>query len=247
MAGARDEGAAARNRQVARRGVRFAAAVATALAVGFAPPAVATVGQVDAQQTGTDGFSGLVVGGYNFTGVAQTFTPTRSGLLDRVDLFVSSDWRATLGLKAEIWPTDGGGAPIGPALASTLVPPGGVSLVTPDWVAVQFAAPVLVTAGVRYAIVASADGVEHYPWLGSEGDPYAGGSYFTSGSLRLDSWVAETDRDLAFRTYLVATPGSKADCKAGGWQFVTDAGGNVFKNQGDCVSWIAVGSNNKAG
>lgn len=127
MAGARDEGAAARNRQVARRGVRFAAAVATALAVGFAPPAVAAVGQVDAQQTGTDGFFGLVVGGYNFTGVAQTFTPTRSGLLDRVDLFVSSELRATLGLKAEIWPTDGGGAPIGPALASTLVPPGGVS------------------------------------------------------------------------------------------------------------------------
>ena len=34
-------------------------------------------------------------------------------------------------------------------------------------------------------------------------------------------------------------------CKQGGWQFVTDDLGNLFKNQGDCVSYVATKGKNK--
>ena len=34
------------------------------------------------------------------------------------------------------------------------------------------------------------------------------------------------------------TPHSKADCKNGGWKTHTDAQGNAFRNQGQCVSWV---------
>lgn len=37
----------------------------------------------------------------------------------------------------------------------------------------------------------------------------------------------------------------KDQCKKGGWQTITDANGNHFKNQGDCVSYVATGGKNK--
>ena len=41
----------------------------------------------------------------------------------------------------------------------------------------------------------------------------------------------------------VATTGDQ--CKQGGWLFVTDDLGNLFKNQGDCVSFVATKGKNK--
>ena len=38
---------------------------------------------------------------------------------------------------------------------------------------------------------------------------------------------------------------SDGQCKKGGWQFVTDDLGNLFKNQGDCVSYVATKGKNK--
>ena len=43
------------------------------------------------------------------------------------------------------------------------------------------------------------------------------------------------------------TPASKADCRDGGWQQVTDDQGTPFKNEGDCVSFVATGGRNTAG
>ena len=39
-------------------------------------------------------------------------------------------------------------------------------------------------------------------------------------------------------------PLTKANCLNGGWQNLTDANGNSFKNQGDCVSYFATGGKN---
>lgn len=39
---------------------------------------------------------------------------------------------------------------------------------------------------------------------------------------------------------------SADQCKQGGWQFLTDNLGNRFKNQGDCVSFVATKGKNKA-
>jgi hypothetical protein len=38
----------------------------------------------------------------------------------------------------------------------------------------------------------------------------------------------------------------KSQCKDGGWQTLTDANGTPFKNQGDCVSYVATGGRNPA-
>jgi choice-of-anchor C domain-containing protein len=43
--------------------------------------------------------------------------------------------------------------------------------------------------------------------------------------------------------YPVATTGDR--CKNGGWRYLTDDLGNVFKNQGDCVSFVATKGKNK--
>ncbi len=42
-------------------------------------------------------------------------------------------------------------------------------------------------------------------------------------------------------------PTSAKQCKGGGWQNLTDTNGTPFKNQGDCVSFVATGGTNLAG
>ena len=41
-------------------------------------------------------------------------------------------------------------------------------------------------------------------------------------------------------------PTSKNQCKNGGWQNLADNNGTPFKNQGDCVSYVATGGKNLA-
>jgi hypothetical protein len=41
-------------------------------------------------------------------------------------------------------------------------------------------------------------------------------------------------------------PTNKDQCKNGGWQSLNDANGTKFKNQGDCVSYVATGGGNPA-
>jgi choice-of-anchor C domain-containing protein len=43
---------------------------------------------------------------------------------------------------------------------------------------------------------------------------------------------------------VAATPTAKDDCKNGGWQHLTDGQGHTFKNQGDCVSFVATKGKN---
>jgi hypothetical protein len=45
---------------------------------------------------------------------------------------------------------------------------------------------------------------------------------------------------------LTSVPQTKNDCKKGGWQSLVDENGNFFKNQGDCVSYVATGGKNPA-
>jgi hypothetical protein len=44
---------------------------------------------------------------------------------------------------------------------------------------------------------------------------------------------------------LLNAPTSEAQCKNGGWTTTTDDQGNGFKNQGDCVSYVATRGKNK--
>jgi len=43
------------------------------------------------------------------------------------------------------------------------------------------------------------------------------------------------------------TPTTADQCKHGGWQGLTDTNGTLFKNQGDCVSFVATHGTNLAG
>jgi hypothetical protein len=42
-------------------------------------------------------------------------------------------------------------------------------------------------------------------------------------------------------------PTTTDQCKKGGWQGLTDTSGTLFKNQGDCVSFVVTGGTNLAG
>jgi hypothetical protein len=87
-------------------------------------------------------------------------------------------------------------------------------------------------------------------------DPYASaltkyGSWTVTGiQVVTDSGWAATDGehavdidntliDTTLFTYEVPTATSKDQCKNGGWQNFNDGSGNGFKNQGDCVSYVA--------
>ena len=50
--------------------------------------------------------------------------------------------------------------------------------------------------------------------------------------------------DVTVAVDIAAVPASKDECKKGGWQELTDDQGNSFKNQGDCVSYVATGGKN---
>lgn len=96
-------------------------------------------------------------------------------------------------------------------------------------------------------------------------DPYAlaltkyGAMGVTSISIVADaSWAAadseqgaDIDNTLinsTLFTYEVPVATDANACKNGGWQTLADANGNTFKNQGDCVSYVATqGKNTGAG
>jgi hypothetical protein len=74
--------------------------------------------------------------------------------------------------------------------------------------------------------------------------PFAG----TTVRLRF----AEVDNELFFQAgvdavTLYLSPATTEQCKKDGWQSLTDTAGNAFKNQGDCVSWVATDHRNPAG
>jgi hypothetical protein len=104
---------------------------------------------------------------------------------------------------------------------------------------------VAISAGTRYAIVAySATFSDNpYKWWHGLGDTYANGESFETSSSPPGTWLPFFN-DFAFKTYVVTDstpplPTTKDQCKKGGWM---DFG--VFKNQGDCVSFVASGGEN---
>jgi hypothetical protein len=201
-------------------------------------------GTLDQQQPTTTG-AAVSVGGSNWP--AQTFTAGVTGRLDQVDLFVSrvgNPGDLTLQIQAVA-----AGVPSGAVLATTTVPQSGITS-SFTWLSVPLASPAQVTAGAQYAIVLSAPsppGINFYGWsIGAFDAPYAGGKLtlsITSGATWgafaaiFDTW------DTAFKTYVSQAPSSIADCLKDGWQRFAQ-----FKNEGDCVSFVATrGDNEGAG
>lgn len=102
-------------------------------------------------------------------------------------------------------------------LVSGVGEPGMLTMVTPDYVTVYWVTP-------------GADGT----WQVDMSDY----------DLRLEGVAAQQLDDNGNSTqfdYLVTAspPQSRADCKRGGWQDFTDDVGTPFRNQGECVSYVA--------
>lgn len=216
-----------------------ASALALGVAAMLAVTASAGAGTLDQAQPVISGTAGLV----SPTNIwAQTFTNGVSGGLDRVDLAVARQGAGSVPLQVAIRPVSGG-VPSGPALASASVPAASIPLeLTPTaFRSVALAPPAPVSAGVQYAIVvssASCGFANCYAWaFGPAGNPYAAGSGFLSGDGGA-TWSpanAFGSTDFAFKTYVLAPPTSKQQCKKGGWKRFANPS---FKNQGRCVAYV---------
>jgi hypothetical protein len=67
-------------------------------------------------------------------------------------------------------------------------------------------------------------------------DPIRFGGVGVGAIWEVNAWFDDIAVTAAART-----PSSKDDCKKGGWQFLTDAAGNAFKNQGTCIQFVVTG------
>jgi hypothetical protein len=214
------------------------------LVVLLAMPAAAQAAPVlDQEQSVTTGH-GFLVGTLPLPAeqsVAQTFTAGLTGTLDHVDLFLfhfSGSGPITVEITTVV-----AGVPSGEVLASTTIAALSVSPY-PDfaYATATFAAPASVVAGTQYAIVASSSGA--YAWAAASEDVYARGqAYAKQGTAPALPWTPSADLpDMTFRTWVTVAPrlpATAVQCKNGGWRTF-----EVFKSQGDCVSFVATHGRN---
>lgn len=172
--------------------------VTAALLVGPFAGSTLAIGTLDQSQTTLEGslFSHWL---------GQTFTAGRSGALDTVSLYPTTD---ISGLTIEIR-TASGGLPTATTLASQVIP----ASATNTWVDIAFTSPATVTAGTTYAIVLNAnpDGATVLQGFGH----YAAGD--AVWSFDDVTWTVPTaTADLVFRTYVTAT--SSGGVGVGAWR-----------------------------
>jgi hypothetical protein len=180
-----------------------------------------------------------------FFWLAQTFTAGVTGSLDKVDLLLARNGSPG-DLTVEIRSVSGG-VPSSTVLAAATVTE---SSVTPEgfpvWVSVPFVAPAASSAGIQYAIVISAPGVDCgtvcYQWGTALNDPYPAGEALDSVDSGSTWFSPGAGLDRAFQTYVTSLPTSMAQCMKGGWSNFPQ-----FKNEGDCVSFVASGGKNLSG
>jgi hypothetical protein len=185
-------------RTIARMVAGFA--VGGALGRALAPERALAVAQSAA--VCPDGANPISVGLQD--GVAQTFTPTLSGKLSRVDVTMSHDPTTTAGYLVRILKTDTSGTPIlGQTLAKKALPliavpnSGNVSLTFKF----KKRKAAKVVAGTIYAIlVTRTDPAEGVTGHGRTGDPCTGGNIFSFAAAN-NSFFASTDVDLVFEAF----------------------------------------------
>lgn len=218
------------------------AAVVAALSLAV-PAAPATAGTLDQQQTEATS-SGGVGGPASPLGAfsrAQTFTAGLSGWLDQVDLGYTVPFSVpvpTGPLTVEIRGVSAG-IPGATVLATANLLPASLPVSGFAFLPVRFASPTPVVAGTQYAIVAYTGGADLYNWVGSSVDAYLAGAHFVSAASPPATWSGPFSLDRTFKTYVLVPPTTKRQCKKGGWRDF-----EVFKNQGDCVSFVATGGKN---
>jgi hypothetical protein len=134
--------------------------------------------------------------------LAQTFTVGRSGVLDRVSVFLGFNpaqvYPPTGPITVSIQTLDSRGAPSGTPVTAGLIPvddlvPGGA------WVVAELS-PVYVTAGDRYALSLNANDQSFIRWY--TGYAYPGALWWFESGRGWTTYGLETD-DAAFQAYVI--------------------------------------------
>ncbi|TAK60989.1 MAG: hypothetical protein EPO24_06160, partial [Bacteroidetes bacterium] len=172
-------------------------------------------------------------GGGSYSGLqsnyklAQTLTPSQSGTLKKIELYLDNqgaggdliiELQSTVSTSA---PSFGGSCgnltrnvPTGTVLATMTIPSSSITT-TSQFYTLEFPTPATVTGGTTYALVLSQNGGGYYRWFqvgGSATDTYTGGLSLTleSGNptwnvneaVQPNSCNFTAYRDMAFKTYL---------------------------------------------
>lgn len=133
---------------------------------------------------------------------AQTFTPSQSGYLTQISLFMA-DYREseTEDLNVTIQTVNPDGAPSGVILAQSMLKG---PIMESNWREVAFPTAPLVEAGKAYAIVLTSnnDQINSYAIAHARSDVYGGGRIFIDYGSGWDIGRGK-DWDILFRTYIV--------------------------------------------
>ena len=184
-----------------RRGRALAAAVVTGLLIVVAAVPAGALAAIDQSQVLASGQLGTCAGGQ--WQLAQTFTPSRTGMLEQVDLHLEGPIDAVANL--EIRETDVNGLPTSSVLDSAPVALPGVGAWTSAVLSSETAGNTgpAVTAGRTYAIVVWTDcgdgslAASYQPSVNA----YAGGRALSSPDGVAWTTLGSGD-DLAFRTFI---------------------------------------------
>jgi hypothetical protein len=175
---------------------------------------------------------------------AQTFTAGISGALDQVDLLLRK-FGTPPDVTVEIRNVSAGQPGTG-VLATASISASAIGTAQ-AFLPATFAAPVSVTAGTQYAIVAYSPGApgNQVGWFLSSLGPYPGGTRFTSTeSLPPGGAWTDSQADFAFKTY-VAPPKSVDDttCKSQRVTIIGTAANEVIRGTAARDVIAALGGN----
>ena len=219
---------------------RLLLAAAMVLALGISGAAGAA-GVLDQSQEAQTDLNGIALVGAQVA--AQSFTAGRTGALDHVDLRLTR-YGTPGNLIVEIHGVQAG-VPSSGVLASGVVAEASLDSdpYTFEWESVALSPLSLVHDGTEYAIVLRDAGganfpIDYYVWADDGENPYTRGTALTSVDGGV-TWFVAPHTDTAFRTYVINAPTTADQCKNDGWQTF-----GIFKNQGECVSYVATGRSN---
>lgn len=210
--------------------ISTAAATAALLALGLASPAGAT-GTIDRaipDNATLPGFSNW----FWYQQMAETFTPSRTGQLDRVALFEGANGVPSAvangpAFTLQIWKVDTSQ----PTLTASGTPASYRFLSwtgTPNWRNFDLSPAVQVTSGTQYAIVVLAVRSFTVKWSYMTAWPYSGSAQWTCCDLN-NKWMAGVaDTNFAYQTYVTGgTPPASNTPPS-----ITEAQAAVHTNEG---------------
>jgi hypothetical protein len=202
-------------------------------------------GTIDCTETGLTGFNSVQV-----TSSGDSYAVPAGGTLITSWTVQAGDDTGPVGL--EVWQPS-------TTLTYTLVASTPVETLTANSVT-TFPTSINVEAGDLIGLRVDAPAVCEAPTLNTDGTPnfaysvgFSYGATPAPGGTALMSVFAGFQLDISASVEVTVnppppppTPTSAVQCKHGGWQGLTDSQGTLFKNQGDCVSFVATQGTNLA-